>query len=66
MEEKKKPTKTEKLAQLRSDFAKFLYRKEGDQPAVVMGRTAKSWGKELSYFAFICAVLLSVSFPNRT
>ena len=44
MEEKKKPTKTEKLAQLRSDFAKFLYTKEGDQPAGCYGSYCKKLG----------------------
>jgi hypothetical protein len=44
-EEKVKQTKLEQFAQLRSDLSKFLYHKEGDEPAVVMGRTALSWGK---------------------
>lgn len=44
-EEKETPTKLEQFAQLRADFLKFLYNKEGDEPAVVMGRTALSWGE---------------------
>lgn len=48
-EEKAKPTKGEQFAQMRSDFGKFLYHKEGDEPAVVMGRTALSWGKFLLF-----------------
>ena len=48
-EEKAKATKGEQFARIRSDLGKFLYHKEGDEPAVVMGRTAISWGKILLF-----------------
>lgn len=51
-EEKAKLSKREQFAQLRSDFTTFLYNKEGDEPAVVMGRTALSWGKFSSFEIF--------------
>lgn len=44
-EEKVKPTKREQVARLRADLSKFIYNKEGDGSAVIMGRTALSWGK---------------------
>lgn len=53
-EEKKKLTKREQFAQLRSDFSQFLYKKEGDEPAVVMGRTVLSWGKLIFFKYGVC------------
>ncbi|CAB4037129.1 sodium potassium-transporting ATPase subunit beta-1-like [Paramuricea clavata] len=63
-EEKAKLSKREQFAQLRSDFTTFLYNKEGDEPAVVMGRTALSWGKIglffLVYYACLAAFFAAI------
>lgn len=60
-EEKKKLTKREQFAQLRSDFSQFLYKKEEDEAAVIMGRTALSWGK-VGVFFFVYYACLTAFF----
>lgn len=63
-EEKAKLSKREQFAQLRSDFTTFLYNKEGDEPAVVMGRTALSWGKFSSFEIFRIIIHLVADYEN--
>jgi hypothetical protein len=59
-EEKAKLSKREQFAELRSGLLTFLYHKEGDEPAVVMGRTALSWGKFSFLFVQIFRIIVQV------
>ena len=43
--ETKKPTRLESFRAIRADFTDFMYSKNEDGTAVVMGRTGASWGK---------------------
>lgn len=43
-EETKKPTRLDSFRAIRADFADFMYSKNEDGTAVVMGRTGASWG----------------------